>query len=153
MNRNNIIKRQIIPFHPRSFIQDPFTFLRQEIDHLFEKSSSLEGISPKIEVKENGNMMEITAELPGISEEDIHISLSNGLLTIEGQKKAEERQEGETYYIEEIQYGRFSRSLKLPYEPAEKDVNASFKDGVLKVAVLKPQKLKEGSYRIPIQKI
>lgn len=149
---NNIIKRQILPFQHSSFIQDPFHFLRQEINHLFEKRSSFEGIRPEIEVKENGESIEVTAELPGIAEEDIRVSLSNGLLTIKGQKRSEEKREGETYHVEERRYGMFSRSVKLPYEPAEKDVNASFKDGILKVNILKPQGLKEGSYRIPIQK-
>jgi HSP20 family protein len=103
----------ILSFHRRSLITDPFHALRQEIDRLFEVSTSVQGIRPEFETKENENGLEVTAELPGISEEDINISLSNGILTISGEKKSEEIKEGETYHITERRYGSFSRSLNF----------------------------------------
>jgi len=115
-------------------------------------SSSIEGLRPQFETKENENSIEITAELPGVAEGDINLSLSKGILTISGEKKSEEKKEGETYYITERQYGSFSRSLKLPYEPEQDDIKASFKEGVLKVSVPKPKEMKPDVYKIPIQK-
>ena len=148
----NNFPRKIIPLHCTSLVGDPFNFLRQEIDRLFDVSSSLEGLRPQFDTKENDNCIEITAELPGIAEEDITLSLSNGILTVSGEKKSEEKKEGETCHITERQYGSFSRSLKLPYEPEQDDITASFKDGVLKVTLPKPKEMKPDVYKIPIQK-
>ena len=148
----NNFQRKIIPLHRTSLVGDPFNFLRQEIDRLFDVSSSLEGLRPQFDTKESDNCIEITAELPGIAEEDITLSLSNGILTVSGEKKSEEKKEGETYHITERQYGSFSRSLKLPYEPEQDDITASFKDGVLKVTLPKPKEMKPDVYKIPIQK-
>lgn len=148
----NNFQRKIIPLHRTSLVADPFNFLRQEIDRLFDVSSSLEGLRPQFETKENDNCIEITAELPGVAEEDINLSLSNGILTVSGEKKSEEKKEGENYHITERQYGSFSRSLKLPYEPEQEDIKASFKDGVLKVTIPKPRERKQDAYKIPIQK-
>jgi HSP20 family protein len=141
----------ILPFHRRSLITDPFHVLRQEIYRLFEVSTSVQGIRPEFETKENENGLELTAELPGISEGDINISLSDGILTISGEKKSEEVKEGETYHITERRYGSFSRSLKLPYEPEEKDISASFNNGVLKVTITRPKELKPNVHKIQIQ--
>ena len=148
----NNFQSKIIPFQRTSLIDDPFNFLRQEIDRLFEVSSSIEGLRPQFETKENDNCIEITAELPGVVEEDINLSFSNGILTVSGEKKSEEKKEGETYHITERQYGSFSRSLKLPYEPEQNDITASFKDGILKIMVPKPKEMKPDVYKIPIQK-
>ena len=148
----NNFQRKIIPLHRTSLVGDPFNFLRQEIDRLFDVSSSLEGLRPQFDTKESDNCIEITAELPGIAEEDITLSLSNGILTVSGEKKSEEKKEGETCHITERQYGSFSRSLKLPYEPEQDDITASFKDGVLKVTLPKPKEMKPDVYKIPIQK-
>ena len=148
----NNFQRKIIPLHRTSLVGDPFNFLRQEIDRLFDVSSSLEGLRPQFDTKENDNCIEITAELPGIAEEDITLSLSSGILTVSGEKKSEEKKEGETYHITERQYGSFSRSLKLPYKPEQDDITASFKDGVLKVTLPKPKEMKPDVYKIPIQK-
>lgn len=148
----NNFQSKIIPFQRTSLIDDPFSFLRQEIDRLFEVSSSIEGLRPQFETKENDNCIEITAEVPGVAEEDINLSFSNGILTVSGEKKSEEKKEGETYHITERQYGSFSRSLKLPYEPEQNDITASFKDGILKITVPKPKEMKPDVYKIPIQK-
>jgi HSP20 family protein len=147
----NNFRRTLIPLHRTSLIADPFNFLRQEIDRLFDVSSSLEGLRPLFETKESDSCIEITAELPGVAEEDVNLSLSNGILTVSGEKKSEEKKEGENFHITERQYGSFSRSLKLPYEPEQNDIAASFKDGVLKVIVPKPKEMKPNVYKIPIQ--
>ncbi|MBL8675815.1 MAG: Hsp20/alpha crystallin family protein [Alphaproteobacteria bacterium] len=148
----NNFQRKIIPLYRTSLVGDPFNFLRQEIDRLFDVSSSLEGLRPQFDTKENDNCIEITTELPGVAEEDITLSLSSGILTVSGEKKSEEKKEGETYHITERQYGSFSRSLKLPYEPEQDDITASFKDGILKVTLPKPKEMKPDVHKIPIQK-
>lgn len=146
------MRRHLIPIHQRHSVTDPFNFLRQEIDRLFETSTSVQGIRPEFEVKENKDGLQVTAELPGISDKDIDISLANGVLTIKGEKKSEQVKEGETYHISERSYGSFSRSLRLPYEPDEKKISASFKDGVLSLTIPRPAASKSNVRKIAIQK-
>ncbi|MBI2707820.1 MAG: Hsp20/alpha crystallin family protein [Proteobacteria bacterium] len=146
------MKRHLIPIHRGNIVSDPFNFLRQEIDRIFETSTTIQGITPDFEVKETKDAFSITAELPGMSEKDIDISLADDHLTISGEKKSEETKEGETYHISERSFGAFSRSLKLPYKPEEKKISASFKDGVLKVIIPRPTNLKPNVHKIQIQK-
>lgn len=87
----NNFQSKIIPFQRTSLIDDPFSFLRQEIDRLFEVSSSIEGLRPQFETKENDNCIEITAEVPGVAEEDINLSFSNGILTVSGEKNLKKK--------------------------------------------------------------
>ena len=144
--------RHLIPIHRRHIVSDPFNFLRQEIDRIFETSTSIQGITPDFEVKETKEGLSISAELPGVAEKDIDISLSDDQLTISGEKKSEETKEGETFHISERCFGSFSRSLKLPYKPEEKQISASFKDGILKVIIPRPTTLKPNIHKIQIQK-
>lgn len=146
------MRHHLIPIHNRRIISDPMHFLRQEIDRLFDSSSSLEGIKPEFEVKEDKNGLCITADLPGIADKDISIMLDHDILTIGGEKKLEESHEGETYHISERSYGSFSRSLKLPFSPDEKKISAALKEGVLKVTVPRPTEIKPNVHKIHIQK-
>jgi HSP20 family protein len=144
--------RRLIPISRTHLVSDPFNFLRQEIDRLFEASTSVQGVRPEFEVKENKTGLEVTAELPGISEKDIDVSLNDEVLTIRGEKKSEDVKDGETYHISERTYGSFSRSLRLPYKPNEKKISASFKDGVLSLMIPRPSTAKPSAHKIPIQK-
>ncbi len=149
--RRIIMPRHLIPIQ-RGLVADPFNFLRQEIDRLFETSTAVQGITPDFEVKESKDGLQVTAELPGVSEKDIHISLADNILTISGEKKSEEIKEGETYHITERSYGSFTRSLKLPYEPEQKRISASFKDGILQLSIPRSEKSKPNVHKIEIQK-
>jgi HSP20 family protein len=144
--------RRLIPISRTRLVSDPFNFLRQEIDRLFETSTSIQGIRPEFEVKENKDGLLVTAELPGVSEKDIDISLDDEILTIRGEKKSEDVKEGETYHITERTYGAFARSLRLPYKPDQKKVSASFKDGVLSLTVPRSSTAKSSTHKISIQK-
>ncbi len=146
------MKSHLIPVSQRNFIGDPFNFLREEIDRLFDKSNSVQGIRPNLEIVENKDGLIITAELPGLSQDDIDLTLVEGVLTISGEKKAESTTEDQTYHITERSYGSFSRSLKLPYQPEQQEVSASFKDGVLTLKIPRPAAIKQSAHKIPIQK-
>ncbi len=144
--------RRLIPVTHRHLVSDPFNFLRQEIDRLFETSTTVQGIQPEFEVRESKNGLQVTAELPGMSEKDIDITLTDGILTISGEKKAEDIKEGETYHIAERSYGSFTRSLKLPYDPDQKKISASFNDGILSLKIPRPEASKPNIHKISIQK-
>jgi len=143
--------RHLIPIRKRQIMSDPFNFLRQEIDRLFETSTNVLGIRPEFEVKETDEGLSITAELPGVSEKDINVTLEKGILTISGEKKSEETKEGETYYISERSYGSFSRSLRLPYEPEESKISATFSNGVLKLTIPRSTTTKTQAHKIEVQ--
>lgn len=144
--------RHLIPVHRRNLISDPFNFLRQEIDRLFETSTSVSGINPTFEIKESKEGLSIAAELPGVSENDINVTIENGVLTISGEKKSEETKDGETFYVTERTYGSFSRSIRLPYEPDEKKTSATFSNGVLKLTIPRSEVAKTQVHKIEVQK-
>lgn len=144
--------RHLIPIHKRNIISDPYNFLRQEIDRLFETNTNAVGITPEFEIKENKEGLSITAELPGVAEKDINVTIENGILTISGEKKSEETKAGETYYMAERSYGAFSRSIRLPYEADEKKTSATFTDGILKLSIPRSKASKTQVHKITVQK-
>jgi len=149
--RRNKMPR-LIPVSQRNFVHDPFNFLREEIDRLFDKSSTVLGISPEFDLMENKQGITITAELPGLTQDDIDITLAEGLLTIAGEKKSEVTKDGQTHHIAERKYGSFSRSLKLPFQPEQNEVIASFKDGILTLIIPRPATAQSHIHKIPIRK-
>ncbi|MDZ7689828.1 MAG: Hsp20/alpha crystallin family protein [Balneolaceae bacterium] len=92
---------------------------------------------PGIEISETENEFQVTAELPGMSKENIDVSLDNGRLTISGERKFEDKQEGKTYHRVETRYGSFNRSFQLPDNVDEESINATYKDGLLHITIEK----------------
>jgi HSP20 family molecular chaperone IbpA len=105
---------------------------------------------PAVEIKKKNGDLEVTAELPGIKKEDIKLEVCEGNLTIEGERKHEEKEEREGYFRSERRYGHFYRSIGLP-EGAETDkIKAELKDGILNVVIPVPE-AKEASRKIAIK--
>ena len=80
-------------------------------------------------------------ELPGVSEDDIELTVEDGVVTIRGEKKTETEKKGDTWYFSERQYGAFRRSFRLPEDAEGDKAEARMKDGVLHVSV--PKKSRE----------
>jgi len=98
------------------------------------------GFVPSFEVKETKDSFTFKADLPGLKEDDIEVSLSGNILTISGQRQEEKKDEGERYYAYERNYGSFTRSFTLPDGVDAEHVQAELKDGVLTlVAPKKPE--------------
>lgn len=97
----------------------------------FDGSETRYAVTPKLDIAELKDKFEIKAELPGMDEKDINLSLNDGVLTISGEKKAETEQKDKGYYLKECSYGTFSRSVRLPDNIAEDKIEAKFKKGVL----------------------
>ena len=90
--------------------------------------------APRVDIREVDDHYEITAELPGVAKEDIHIHVKEGVLTLEAETSQEEKEEKEGRIIrQERRYGKFMRSFNLGSDVEESDIKASFKDGVLKL--------------------
>ncbi len=95
------------------------------------------GFVPQFEVKETGDSYVFKADLPGVKESDLDISLTGNRLTVSGKREEEEKREGETFYAYERSYGTFTRSFTLPEGIDADHVNASLNDGVLSVTIAK----------------
>jgi HSP20 family protein len=125
---------------------DPYRVMRREMENAFrafDQKPSSPGIgagAPAVSVAETNDAFEVTAELPGVDEKDINVSLDDNQLVISGEKKAESTKEEKNWHVEERSYGSFYRSMLLPFEPEEGAVEAHFNKGVLHLTIKKPAK-------------
>jgi HSP20 family protein len=91
--------------------------------------------APAMDVLQKDGNLVIRAELPGVKQEDVDITLSNGMLTISGQSKDEHEEQRGGYYVRERRTGSFRRSVTLPENVDDSKIHARFQDGVLEVTV------------------
>lgn len=94
-------------------------------------------LSPASEASSGSDAYDIAMELPGVSEEDVDLSVEDGVVTIRGEKKTQTEKKGDTWYFSERQYGAFSRSFRLPADADAAKASAKMTDGVLHVTVPK----------------
>ena len=104
----------------------------------FPHSSDMADMEPKIEVSENQNEVTVTAEMPGVAENDIDVEISSdGYLTISGEKRHEHEENSKGSYFSEISYGMVKRTIPLPWDLQFDNADAEYADGVLKIAIPK----------------
>jgi HSP20 family protein len=103
---------------------------------------------PAMDLAESEDELVLTADLPGMSEDDISIEIKDGVLTIAGERRDSRREEGKGYHRVERSFGRFARTLSLPDGIDADRVAASFDRGVLEVRIPKPEERKP--HRVPI---
>ncbi|GAA4522694.1 Hsp20/alpha crystallin family protein [Chelativorans composti] len=135
----------------------PFENLRREIDRLFDewrlpsrflgfdvpRLSNVAGtLVPATDIAEKDDCYEITAELPGLDEKDVEVSLANGTLTIKGEKSENKEEKQKGYYLSERRYGSFQRSFRIPEGVDADKIEASFAKGVLTVKLPKTAEAK-----------
>lgn len=101
-----------------------------------------EFLSPPLEVSDNEHEMVVKAELPGLDQKDIHVTMESGNLIIQGEKKVETCDEKDNCVHREMRYGSFYRSVPLPAQVQEGKISATYKNGVLKVVLPKDEKAK-----------
>ncbi len=140
--------------------RDIFSLFREEMNRLFdnffrgfelEPFGGLGTFRPSVNVVEDDKEIRVSAELPGIDEKDIEVSLSKDSLTIKGEKKEEKEDKGKNYYRMERTYGSFSRTIPLPTEIDADKVKAQFKKGVLTVTLPKTAKAIKETKKIPVK--
>jgi HSP20 family protein len=107
---------------------------------------------PRMDVKETDKEIIIEAELPGLEEKDVSLTLQNGILTVQGEKKIEYDEEKENYHMMERSYGSFQRSLRLPDTVDEDKVEARFENGILRVTLPKRSEAGGAQRKIDIKK-
>jgi HSP20 family protein len=129
----------------RYLSRDPLSLARELLswDPFVQRPSAFH---PTFEVKETADAFVVRADLPGVKEGDLDISLHNGVLSISGSRQSEERKEGESYYLYERQYGSFSRNFSLPESADGERIEANLDAGVLTLTIgkkveAKPRKI------------
>lgn len=134
--------KDVTPAESRAI--DPFSAMRAEMDRVFDRFyrnwpsvadmfTPAEGkdLVPTLDLKDTGNAIVIEAELPGIDEKDIQVTVKDGMLTLKGEKRQSKEDKGENRYIMERSYGSFMRSLQLPASVDENTVEAKYDKGLL----------------------
>jgi HSP20 family protein len=146
------------------FRSDPIFSLHREMNRLFDDLVGGQGmqasqsaglasaVSAHMNVSESDKDIRVSVELPGVTEQDIDVSLDDDLLTIRGEKKFEQERgdEKQNYHYLERSYGSFQRSLRLPFKAKPEEVQADFHNGVLTVTVPKSAQQQQ-SHRIQVQ--
>jgi HSP20 family protein len=94
---------------------------------------------PAFDVSETDKELIVKGEVPGMDKKDINITVSDGMLTIRGEKKHEKKEENEQYHHVERRYGAFSRTMRLPHEVEADKVDATYKEGVLSIRLPKSE--------------
>ncbi len=108
-------------------------------------------VAPAMDLIEKNGAYEITAELPGVDEKDVELKLSNGTLTIKGQKVEEKQERDKEYYLSERRYGAFQRSFRLPEGVDTDKIDATFAKGVLTVTLPKTPDAQKSEKKISIK--
>jgi len=139
----------------------PFFAFRQEMDRLMEDffdgfrtlpfGKRSDTFMPHVDVVDTEKEIEVSAELPGMDEKDIDVSLTGEALVIKGEKKEEKEEKGKDYYRSERSYGSFSRTIPLPVEVDTNKAAATFKKGVLTVSLPKTRQAIEEAKKIAVK--
>lgn len=156
-----MMSRFLVPFQSSSRSLgnvDPFSELHREMNRLFDDfmgagSAPAQGslmAMPRLDVREAQNEIAVCVELPGVNPSDVDVRIEGNVLTVRGEKKNEHEQKDQDYHVMERSFGRFQRSLQLPFAPNPDQLRADFEHGVLTVHVPK-QPEQERSRRIEIQ--
>ena len=118
----------------------------------FRRATGAELVVPELDVRENTKSIVIEAELPGVDEKDVSVTITNGLLTIKGEKKDQHEEKDETHYFSERSFGAFERCLRLPDTIDETKVSADFDKGVLRITAAKKPEAVKAERKIEIKK-
>ncbi|MBM4313477.1 MAG: Hsp20/alpha crystallin family protein [Deltaproteobacteria bacterium] len=132
-------------FFNESFLRPfaPFGFSRLK--------AATEEIVPTVDIFESNGDVVLKAELPGIKKEDIDITISDGSITISGEKKQESEIKKKDYYKWESSYGSFCRSFALPAEIQPGKAKSTYNDGILEVRIPKTEAAKSSEVKVKIQ--
>ena len=139
----------------------PIQELKKEMDRIWQEffgkgyvPEKWEGIEwiPAVDVSETDDAVIVKVDVPGVNPEDMEISLVDNVLVIKGEKKREEEEKKENFYRMERFYGSFMRSIQLPCEVEEDKIEATYKDGVLKIVLPKKPEEKKKVIKINVGK-
>jgi HSP20 family protein len=105
---------------------------------------------PSVDISETDDAYLIKGEIPGVKKEDVKVTIQDGMLTIQGERKQEKEDKGKRFHRVECSYGSFVRSFRVPDDADESAVKAEFKDGMLNVSLPKSAKAKPKSINVSV---
>ena len=143
-------------------VWEPFRDLRKmhdEMDRLFSTFwqkgdldlSEAAAWSPAVDLYEDKDQIVVKAEIPGVKKEDVSLTLTEDMLTIKGERKAEKEERRENFYRMEGSYGMFSRTLQLPRPVKFEEAKAEYKDGILRIVLPKSETSKTREIKIDLK--
>lgn len=157
-------ERSSAPSVRRDEMLDPFLSFRREVDRIFDDffndfggrglrrmGADWQAVTPIVDVADTDKELVVTAELPGLNDKDFEVTLSGDVLTIKGEKKAEQEQKTGAATYTERRYGAFSRLIRLPFEVRDQKIDARYDKGVLTIRVPKPAEAQRATRRIEVK--
>lgn len=149
-----MVIRNLVPWTREEV--DPFRtferFFRDfDLAPLVGTTRDVGNFAPRVNVEDREKEIAVTAELPGLEEKDVEVSLEPDSLTLKGEKKAEHEEKGKSYYRVERTYGAFHRTIELPCEVETDKAEATFKKGVLTVTLPKSVRSQRETKRLTIK--
>jgi HSP20 family protein len=141
------------PFRDVVSIQDEMNQLFENLfGHTSVRAGWTNGVwNPSVDVSEDEDSVILRAEIPGMTKEDVKISIQDGVLTLRGEKKQEKEENDRNYHRIERNYGAFCRSFQLPTSVKSEKVKATYKDGVLSITLPKAEEVKPKEIPISIE--
>jgi HSP20 family protein len=137
-------------------LQSPFfRSLHDEIDRTLERfnSGTTNGeLMPALDISETDEAVVITAEIPGVKEDDLDVSVTGDVLLLKGEKTKEVEETKADYHLIERRFGSFRRQIPLGFTPPKDGVDASFENGVLNLTINKPDEVAASTQKIKIEK-
>ena len=143
----------------RADVFPDLSFVHRQIDDLFnlgltgflsngEAGETMASWTPSMDVIEKADHVLLRAELPGLAQEDVEITVENNTLTLRGEKKFEHTEETDNYRRLESRYGSFYRSFSLPNSVDQERIDAKFRNGVLEITLPKAEEAKPKKIQI-----
>lgn len=164
-NMSNLTEQQKDTSIAKSFVKNPFLMLQTELDkvmrsfHIYLDFSSSTAevlnnlkMTPSINIVEDDENFKIEAEMPGMGEEDIKVSITNRIVTLRSEKKMSSKNEGKDFRIQEIGYGCYEREIALPDDLDIDQAKATFRKSMLWINIPKKQGAKKQSKELKIEK-
>jgi HSP20 family protein len=163
------VKKVPLPTPARSAVPDPWQSFRSEMDRLFDRfgfpslrrmfdvepnwgyESSFGVAVPAVDVSEDEKAYRITAELPGLDEKDIDVSVTGDMLVLKGEKRQEREQKEKNRYLSERSYGAFQRNFAIPDGVDRDKIGADFAKGVLSLTLPKTSEAQKQQKKIEIK--
>ena len=151
----------LVRFRPLSTAVDPFrdvSDIQSEVNRLFDsffgRPGQVSGVervwTPAVDMYETKDELVVVAELPGLNEKDIHLSITGDVLTLRGERAWSQEVKQESHYRGERWFGKFERTLPLPISVQADKVKAGYRDGVLTVKLPKVEEIKAKEIKIDV---
>ncbi len=151
---------ELVKYEPKN-VWDPFSDawdLRREMDRIFDgffgrsaEQLANRGWYPAVDVYEEKDHYLVKAEVPGMKQSDIKVSIIDNTLTLRGERKTEQVENHKGYHRLERAYGEFCRSFRLPTEVLPEKIDARYKDGILEITVPKSEKAKPKEITVKVE--